>query len=38
MASPRPVNSTQLIQIMGLQQPMVPNISASVTKEIALGA
>jgi radical SAM protein with 4Fe4S-binding SPASM domain len=37
MASPRPVNSTQLIQIKGLQ-PMVPNISTRVTKEIALGA
>jgi AdoMet-dependent heme synthase len=37
MASPRPVNSTQLIQITGLQ-PMVPNISARVAKEIALGA
>jgi AdoMet-dependent heme synthase len=37
MASPIPVNSTQLIQIKGIQ-PMVPNISARVTKEIALGA
>jgi radical SAM protein with 4Fe4S-binding SPASM domain len=37
LASPRPANSTQLIQIKGLQ-PMVPNLSAIVAEEIALGA